>query len=120
VTIQRNTQATLRDRRFIGSKAVHRVMLIFQDLEASIQSARIRTDVNEMMTLLVKSWQYNFHCHQGAFHEGLVLILLSFKYDMFKPFLQICDLTNRVNDDAVCGVVFPNSSEPAEPTRRKH
>jgi hypothetical protein len=43
-------QATLRDRRFIGSKAVHRVMLMFQDLEASTQSARIRTGVNEMMT----------------------------------------------------------------------
>src|SRR5215211_2062707 len=48
-------QATLRDRRCIGSKAVHRVMLIFQDLEVSTQSARIRTGVNEMMTLLVKS-----------------------------------------------------------------
>ena len=46
-------QATLRDRRFIGSKAAHRVMLIFQDLEASTQSASIRTGVNEMMTLLV-------------------------------------------------------------------
>ena len=43
-------QATLRDRCFIGSEAVHRVMLIFQDLEASIQSARIRTRVNETMT----------------------------------------------------------------------
>ena len=43
-------QAMLRDRRFIGSKAVHRVILIFQDLEALTQSASIRTGVNEMMT----------------------------------------------------------------------
>jgi hypothetical protein len=43
-------QATLRDRRFIDSKAVHRVMLILQDLEASTQSAIIRTGVNELMT----------------------------------------------------------------------
>ena len=43
-------QATLRDRRVIDSKAVHRVMLIFQDLEASTQSARIRTGVYELMT----------------------------------------------------------------------
>src|SRR4030095_11330142 len=42
--------ATLRDRRFIGPKAVHRAMLIFQDLEASTQSARIRTVVKKMMT----------------------------------------------------------------------
>src|SRR5437867_2945579 len=47
--------ATLRDRRFIGSKAVHRVMLIFQDLEASTQSASIRTGVNEMMTRFVQT-----------------------------------------------------------------
>src|SRR5438093_10000758 len=43
-------QAILGDRRFIGSKAVHRVMLIFQGLEVSTQSASIRTGVNEMMT----------------------------------------------------------------------
>jgi len=46
-------QAMLRDRRFIGSKAVHRVILIFQDLEALTQSASIRTGVNEMMTRFV-------------------------------------------------------------------
>ena len=43
-------QATLRNRCFIGSKAEHRVILIFQDLETSTQSARIHTGVNEMMT----------------------------------------------------------------------
>jgi hypothetical protein len=43
------------DRRFIGSEVVHRVMLIFQDLETSTQSARIRTGVNEMMTRFVTS-----------------------------------------------------------------
>jgi hypothetical protein len=48
-------QATLGDRRFIGSKAVHRVMLIFQDLEASTQSASIRTGVNEMMTRFART-----------------------------------------------------------------
>jgi hypothetical protein len=43
-------QATLRDRRFIGSQAAHRVILILQDIEASTQSASIRTGVNEMMS----------------------------------------------------------------------
>ncbi len=45
--------ATLRDRCFIGSEAVPRVMLIFQALGVSTQSARIRTGVNEMMTRFV-------------------------------------------------------------------
>ena len=43
-------QTTLRDRRFIGSQAAHGVILIFQDLEASTQSASIRTGVYEMMS----------------------------------------------------------------------
>jgi hypothetical protein len=46
-------QATLRARCYIGSNAVHREMLILQDLEASTQSASIRTGVNEMMTRFV-------------------------------------------------------------------
>jgi hypothetical protein len=46
-------QATMRDKNLIGSKAMHRVMLIFQGLEASTQSDRIRTGVNEMMTRFV-------------------------------------------------------------------
>jgi hypothetical protein len=48
-------QVTLGDKRFIGPEAVYRGMLIFQDLEASIQSARIRTDVNEMMSRFVRT-----------------------------------------------------------------
>src|SRR5215208_2379110 len=63
-------QATLRDRRFIGSKVVHRVMLIYQGLEASTQSASIRTGVNEMMTLLVKSRQWNFQCYRCTFQPA--------------------------------------------------
>src|SRR5262245_3004576 len=46
-------QATVRHIHVIDSEVVHRVMLIFQDLETSTQSARIRTDVNKMMTRFV-------------------------------------------------------------------
>ena len=54
-------QTTLRDRRFIGSQAAHGVILIFQDLEASTQSASIRTGVNEMMSRFVALLGYQFH-----------------------------------------------------------
>ena len=59
-------QATLRDRRFIGPKAVHRVILIFQDLEASTQSARIRTGVNEMMTWFGQAAPMTLEPDEGA------------------------------------------------------
>jgi hypothetical protein len=44
----------MQDKRFMDSKAVHRVTLIFQDLDASTQSSRIRTGVNELMTRFVR------------------------------------------------------------------
>lgn len=46
-------QATMRCRRRTGSKAMHGAMRIFQSLEATTRSARIRTGVNEMMTRFV-------------------------------------------------------------------
>ena len=60
-------QATLRDRRFIGSQAAHRVILIFQDLEASTPSASIRTGVNEMMSRFGQGGTLvlRHHCHRS-------------------------------------------------------
>jgi hypothetical protein len=95
-------QATLRDRRFIGSKAVHRVMLIFQDLEASTQSVRIRTGVNEMMTLLVKSKTRGKVILNPTFEGKKTTIMPLVKCTPMTWKFHCRDLTNRVNDDVVC------------------